>query len=67
MNHHNRKKTKKVLNGHKEAGAQDSFEDAFDISNNVIDPDMLLNANKLLEKFMLRRLKEQVEKEKKFT
>lgn len=40
----------------------DSFEDAFDISNNVIDPDMLLNANKLLEKFMLRRLKEQVEK-----
>ena len=40
----------------------DSFADAFDISHNRIDPDMLLKANKLLGMFMLRRLKEEVEK-----
>ena len=38
------------------------FEDAFDITHNRIDPDMLLKANKLLQKFMIRRLKGEVEK-----
>eukprot|EP00804_Cyclotella_cryptica_P027266 CCRYP_014371-RB/>CCRYP_014371-RB protein AED:0.04 eAED:0.04 QI:131/1/1/1/1/1/6/716/1063 len=38
------------------------FEDAFDITHNRIDPDMLLKANKLLKLFMIRRLKEEVEK-----
>jgi SWI/SNF-related matrix-associated actin-dependent regulator of chromatin subfamily A member 5 len=38
------------------------FRDAFDISKNTIDRDMLLKANKLLNLFMLRRLKIEVEK-----
>jgi len=38
------------------------FEDAFDILHNSIDDNMLLKANKLLNLFMLRRLKEEVEK-----
>jgi SWI/SNF-related matrix-associated actin-dependent regulator of chromatin subfamily A member 5 len=38
------------------------FEDAFDITHNRIDPDMLLKANKLLKVFMIRRLKCEVEK-----
>ncbi len=38
------------------------FEDAFDITHNRIDPEMLLKANKLLQKFMIRRLKGEVEK-----
>jgi SNF2 family DNA or RNA helicase len=38
------------------------FEDAFDITHNKIDPDMLLKANKLLKLFMIRRLKCEVEK-----
>ena len=38
------------------------FEHAFDISHNRIDDSMLLKANKLLNLFMLRRLKEEVEK-----
>ena len=40
----------------------DHFASAFDIGKNRIDPDMLLKANKLLGLFMLRRLKEEVEK-----
>jgi len=40
----------------------DSFEDAFDITNNRIDPEMLLKANKMLGLFMMRRLKIEVEK-----
>jgi len=38
------------------------FESAFDIGHNRIDPDMLLKANKLLKLFMIRRLKDEVEK-----
>ena len=38
------------------------FADAFDITHNRIDPEMLLKANKLLQKFMIRRLKGEVEK-----
>ncbi|KAL9186892.1 hypothetical protein ACHAXT_010612 [Thalassiosira profunda] len=38
------------------------FEDAFDITHNRIDPGMLLKANKLLKLFMIRRLKDEVEK-----
>lgn len=38
------------------------FADAFDITHNRIDPDMLLKANKLLKLFMIRRLKGEVEK-----
>ena len=38
------------------------FADAFDITHNRIDPEMLLKANKLLQKFMIRRLKDEVEK-----
>lgn len=38
------------------------FEDAFDITHNRIDPEMLLKANKLLKLFMIRRLKCEVEK-----
>lgn len=37
------------------------FQDAFNISKNVLDNTMLLNANKLLNLFMIRRLKEEVE------
>ena len=40
----------------------DKFEDAFDITHNRINPDMLLKANKLLKLFMIRRLKCEVEK-----
>ena len=40
----------------------DYFAKAFDISKNCIDSEMLLKANRLLSLFMLRRLKEQVEK-----
>jgi SWI/SNF-related matrix-associated actin-dependent regulator of chromatin subfamily A member 5 len=40
----------------------DYFAKAFDISKNCIDSEMLLKANKVLSLFMLRRLKEQVEK-----
>jgi SWI/SNF-related matrix-associated actin-dependent regulator of chromatin subfamily A member 5 len=38
------------------------FESAFDIGHNRIDPDMLLKANRLLKLFMIRRLKDEVEK-----
>ena len=38
------------------------FESAFDIGQNLIDPDMLLKANRLLKLFMIRRLKDEVEK-----
>lgn len=38
------------------------FADAFDITHNRIDPDMLLKANKMLKMFMIRRLKGEVEK-----
>lgn len=38
------------------------FRDAFDIGQNKINKDMLLKANKLLNMFMLRRLKAEVEK-----
>jgi SWI/SNF-related matrix-associated actin-dependent regulator of chromatin subfamily A member 5 len=40
----------------------DKFESAFDIGHNRIDPDMLLSANRLLKLFMIRRLKDEVEK-----
>lgn len=40
----------------------DYFANAFDIGQNRIDPGMLLQANKLLGLFMIRRLKEEVEK-----
>eukprot|EP00979_Chaetoceros_neogracilis_P001758 scaffold315_cov218-Chaetoceros_neogracile.AAC.4 len=40
----------------------DYFANAFDIGQNRIDPKMLLQANKLLGLFMIRRLKEEVEK-----
>lgn len=40
----------------------DKFEAAFDITKNQIDPEMLLKANKLLKLFMIRRLKDEVEK-----
>jgi len=40
----------------------DYFANAFDIGQNRIDPEMLLQANKLLGLFMIRRLKEEVEK-----
>ena len=40
----------------------DNFANAFDISQNRIDAGMLLKANKLLGLFMLRRLKDEVEK-----
>ena len=40
----------------------DKFESAFNITNNQIDPDMLLKANKLLKLFMIRRLKDEVER-----
>ena len=40
----------------------DYFAKAFDIGKNCIDSDMLLRANTVLSLFMLRRLKEQVEK-----
>jgi len=40
----------------------EKFEDAFNITNNQIDPEMLLKANKLLKLFMIRRLKGEVEK-----
>lgn len=39
-----------------------AFEQAFDISRNQIDPDMLLKANRMLKLFMMRRLKVEVEK-----
>jgi len=38
------------------------FRDAFDIGRNSVDKDMLLKANKVLALFMLRRLKDEVEK-----
>ncbi len=38
------------------------FSDAFDISGNVFDNEMLLAAHKLLKLFMIRRLKDEVEK-----
>jgi SWI/SNF-related matrix-associated actin-dependent regulator of chromatin subfamily A member 5 len=38
------------------------FADAFDITHNRIDPEMLLKANKMLKLFMIRRLKGEVEK-----
>mmetsp|Transcript_13286 Transcript_13286/g.24930 ORF Transcript_13286/g.24930 Transcript_13286/m.24930 type:complete len:1045 (-) Transcript_13286:14-3148(-) len=38
------------------------FANAFDIGQNRIDPDMLLKANRLLSLFMIRRLKQEVEK-----
>jgi SWI/SNF-related matrix-associated actin-dependent regulator of chromatin subfamily A member 5 len=38
------------------------FKDAFDITQNCFDKAMLLKANKLLKMFMLRRLKDEVEK-----
>lgn len=38
------------------------FANAFDITHNQIDPDMLLKANKMLGLFMIRRLKGEVEK-----
>ena len=38
------------------------FRDAFDIGQNKINKDMLLKANKLLNMFMLRRLKAEVER-----
>jgi len=40
----------------------DKFESAFNIMLNQIDPGMLLKANKLLKLFMIRRLKNEVEK-----
>mmetsp|Transcript_11410 Transcript_11410/g.21610 ORF Transcript_11410/g.21610 Transcript_11410/m.21610 type:complete len:1190 (-) Transcript_11410:733-4302(-) len=40
----------------------DKFESAFNITLNQIDPVMLLKANKLLKLFMIRRLKDEVEK-----
>lgn len=40
----------------------DKLEAAFDITKNQIDPEMLLKANKLLKLFMIRRLKDEVEK-----
>mmetsp|Transcript_32092 Transcript_32092/g.59281 ORF Transcript_32092/g.59281 Transcript_32092/m.59281 type:complete len:1243 (-) Transcript_32092:257-3985(-) len=40
----------------------DKFESAFNITLNQIDPTMLLKANKLLKLFMIRRLKDEVEK-----
>ncbi|KAL7544833.1 hypothetical protein ACHAWF_008196 [Thalassiosira exigua] len=40
----------------------EKFESAFNITLNQIDPDMLLKANKLLKIFMIRRLKDEVEK-----
>lgn len=38
------------------------FRNAFDIQHNMIDKQMLLKANKLLNIFMIRRLKHEVEK-----
>lgn len=38
------------------------FEAAFDITNNVIDKEKMMQAQKVLGVFMLRRLKDQVEK-----
>ena len=38
------------------------FQAAFDITNNVIDKEKMVQAQKVLEVFMLRRLKDQVEK-----
>jgi len=38
------------------------FRNAFDITRNVIDKNMLLYANKVLNLFMLRRYKEEVER-----
>jgi len=40
----------------------EKFESAFNITLNQIDPEMLLKANKLLKMFMIRRLKDEVEK-----
>ena len=40
----------------------EKFADAFDITHNQIDPEMLLKANKLLKEFMIRRLKAEVER-----
>lgn len=40
----------------------EKFADAFDITHNQIDPEMLLKANKLLKEFMIRRLKGEVER-----
>jgi SWI/SNF-related matrix-associated actin-dependent regulator of chromatin subfamily A member 5 len=38
------------------------FEEAFNLSLNIFDPQKLMQANKLLDVFMIRRLKVQVEK-----
>jgi SWI/SNF-related matrix-associated actin-dependent regulator of chromatin subfamily A member 5 len=38
------------------------FEEAFNLSLNIIDPQKLMQANKLLDVFMIRRLKVEVEK-----
>ena len=42
--------------------SREPFGTAFDITKNVFDKEMLLSAHKLLKLFMIRRLKNEVEK-----